>query len=72
MLVLPSPMTGNTDTRWSNENGQFLSANIFRFTPVRTEDMFNIHTVDERITIDGHVEGIRFLWELIGNADAAQ
>ncbi|EDQ98972.1 uncharacterized protein LACBIDRAFT_318408 [Laccaria bicolor S238N-H82] len=47
IIVSPSAMTGNTDTRfyWN------LSPNIYRWSPVRSQDKINIHTVDEMISM---------------------
>jgi Gly-Xaa carboxypeptidase len=54
VVVTGDIMTGNTDTRfyWS------LSENIYRWSPSRQGGAFNIHTVDERIRLDVHLEGI--------------
>lgn len=54
VVVAGDIMTGNTDTRfyWS------LSENIYRWSPSREGGTFNIHTVDERIRLDVHLEGI--------------
>lgn len=68
IIVSPSAMTGNTDTRlyWN------LSPNIYRWSPVRSQDKINIHTVDEMIKIDAHVDGIKFYTELIIQADSVR
>lgn len=65
MMVAPSLMTGNTDTKfyWG------LSRNIYRFSPVRDEGRANAHTVDERIGMREHVEGVRFYAQLVLNGD---
>jgi Gly-Xaa carboxypeptidase len=54
VVVTGDIMTGNTDTRfyWS------LSENIYRWSPSRQGGAFNIHTVDERIRLDVHLEGM--------------
>jgi Gly-Xaa carboxypeptidase len=64
-IVAPSLMTGNTDTKyyWA------LSRNIYRFTPVRDEGRANAHTVDERIGMTEHVEGVKFYSQMIFNGD---
>ncbi|KAK8166695.1 vacuolar carboxypeptidase [Phyllosticta citrichinensis] len=61
-------MTGNTDTRhyWD------LTKNIYRFGPARDGTRFNAHTVDERVDIVAHAEGVRFYYDLIRNFDAAE
>ncbi|KAF8166011.1 hypothetical protein B0H34DRAFT_691505 [Crassisporium funariophilum] len=65
VITAPSAMTGNTDTRfyWN------LSKNIYRWSPTRTGTKLNIHTVDEKIKIKTHVEGIKFYTELILQSD---
>jgi Gly-Xaa carboxypeptidase len=66
-VVAPSLMTGNTDTKfyWN------LSRNIYRFSPVRDEGRASAHTVDERIGMKEHVEGVRFYAQMIFNGDRA-
>jgi Gly-Xaa carboxypeptidase len=65
IVVAPSIMTGNTDTKfyWN------LSRNIYRFSPVRDEGRANAHTVDERIGMKEHLEGVRLYAHLILNGD---
>lgn len=64
-VVAPSLMTGNTDTKyyWN------LSKNIYRFSPVRDEGRANAHTVDERVGMKEHIEGVRFYTQMIFNGD---
>ncbi|KAA8917764.1 hypothetical protein TRICI_000072 [Trichomonascus ciferrii] len=59
IVVTPSLMNGNTDTRyyWN------LTNNIFRFTPLRFHDDPNIHTVNEHINLDAHLEGVALFYE---------
>lgn len=66
VIVAPSCMTGNTDTRhyWG------LSDNIYRFTPIRQDMRLNAHAIDERVALDAHIEGVVFYHELIRSADA--
>ncbi|KAJ6157562.1 hypothetical protein N7470_005154 [Penicillium chermesinum] len=54
VVVTGDVMTGNTDTRfyWS------LTENIYRWSPSREGTALNIHTVDERVQLDAHLEGI--------------
>lgn len=54
VVVVGDIMTGNTDTRfyWP------LSHNIYRWSPSRAGGAENIHTVDERIRLDVHLEGM--------------
>ncbi|KAE8150485.1 hypothetical protein BDV25DRAFT_110911 [Aspergillus avenaceus] len=59
-------MTGNTDTRfyWS------LSRNIYRWSPSRAGGVLNIHTVDERVAIDVHLEAMALYYDLIRAFDS--
>jgi Gly-Xaa carboxypeptidase len=54
VVVSGDIMTGNTDTRfyWN------LSRNIYRWSPSRAGGALNIHTVDERVAIDVHLEAM--------------
>ncbi|VVT56784.1 uncharacterized protein SAPINGB_P005271 [Magnusiomyces paraingens] len=65
VIVAPSLMVANTDTvhYWR------LSDNIFRFAPYRYESVTanNIHTVDERIALDVHIEAAAFYYSYILN-----
>jgi Gly-Xaa carboxypeptidase len=65
IIVAPSLMTGNTDTKfyWG------LTKNIYRFSPVRDDGRQNAHTVDERVGLQEHIEGIQFYTQLILNGD---
>ena len=51
-------MQGNTDTihYWN------LTRNIFRFSPAREGTRKGIHTVDERVDMMAHVEGMRLYY----------
>ncbi|KAJ5780443.1 hypothetical protein N7457_005603 [Penicillium paradoxum] len=66
VVVAGDVMTGNTDTRfyWT------LSENIYRWSPSRAGGSFNIHTVDERIHLDVHLEGMMLYYDLILSFDA--
>ncbi|KAJ5248319.1 hypothetical protein N7524_012279 [Penicillium chrysogenum] len=66
VVVTGDVMTGNTDTRfyWS------LSDNIYRWSPSRSGGSLNIHTVDERIRLDVHLEGMMLYYDLIRSFDA--
>ncbi|KAL8291771.1 hypothetical protein RQP46_002029 [Phenoliferia psychrophenolica] len=57
LVVSPSVMTGNTDTRfmWN------LTKHIYRFTPMDRASSFGIHTVDEHLLFDDHIAG-KFLY----------
>lgn len=54
VVVSGDIMTGNTDTRfyWN------LSRNIYRWSPSRAGGALNIHTVDERVAVDVHLEAM--------------
>jgi Gly-Xaa carboxypeptidase len=65
IIVAPTLMTGNTDTKyyWN------LTENIYRFSAVREGGRANAHTVDERMGMKEHVEGVRFYAQVILNGD---
>ncbi|KAF8660450.1 hypothetical protein AX16_001630 [Volvariella volvacea WC 439] len=56
VITAPNAMTANTDTRhyWN------LTHNIYRWSPIYASTELNIHTVDEKIQIKSHVDGIKF------------
>ncbi|KAH6895880.1 hypothetical protein B0T10DRAFT_479118 [Thelonectria olida] len=60
-------MNGNTDTRHYLN----LSPHVYRFTPTRQRGSENIHTVDERVRMDSHLEMVKFYYDLVRNFDAA-
>lgn len=71
LLVSPGIMTGNTDTRyyWN------LSEHIFRYGPGWDKEqsgLGNIHTVDERMGVRGHVDTVRWMGRWIRNLDEAE
>ncbi|KAK4089435.1 hypothetical protein Purlil1_6424 [Purpureocillium lilacinum] len=59
-------MTGNTDTRHYLN----LTKNIYRWTPIRLGEFEGLHTVDERIKMTGHIEMVKFYYNLIRNFQA--
>lgn len=67
VLVAPGMSSGNTDTKsyWN------LSKHIFRFEPSlhgsMEGDETNIHTINERMSIDGHLELVKFFYQFIQN-----
>ncbi len=66
-LVVPF-LTGPTDSRhWSTEG----SRNVFRFTPFPYERdwMARAHGTDERISVEGLADGVRFYVQLILNSE---
>lgn len=62
-IVSPSLSTANTDTKhyWN------LSTNIMRWTPARLGTRLNAHTVNERIMLSTHIEGVRFFHGTLGS-----
>lgn len=64
-LVVPAGdiMTGNTDTvhYWR------LSKNIYRFSPRWEGTTAGVHTVDERLDMRAHMEGLKLYYELVRN-----
>lgn len=51
-------MNGNTDTRhyWK------LSDNIYRWSPSRLGTRVNVHTIDERLDMSAHIDGLRLYY----------
>ncbi|PVI05162.1 carboxypeptidase S [Periconia macrospinosa] len=71
VLVAPGIMTGNTDTRYYWD----LSEHIFRYGPGWDKEQVglgDIHTVDERIGIQGHIDGVRWFVQFLRNMDEAE
>lgn len=58
-------MLGNTDTiqYWN------LTKNIYRFSPRREGTSAGVHTIDEHVDMEAHLEGMRFYYEVIRNFD---
>ena len=68
MLVLPGMSPGNTDAKWYPN----VSDYIYRYSPGGTLlDSLNMHTVDEAMSVDGHVAGVRWYANFIRNMDEA-
>jgi carboxypeptidase PM20D1 len=63
MVVAPGLMLGGTDSR----HFQALSANIFKFSPVRAraEDLGRFHGTNERISLANLAEMVRFYHRLL-------
>lgn len=64
VFLAPAIMPANTDTKyyWN------LTKNIFRYSPFFVSDPMaenHIHSVDERIRVDGHLQLIAFFYEYI-------
>ena len=72
VVVTPGIMTGNTDTRyyWG------LTRHIFRFAPGwDPEDgpgLGGIHTVDEKVSVLGHINAVRWFLLFVRNMDEAE
>lgn len=68
LIVAPGIMTGNTDTKYYWD----LTQHIFRFTPGwdgKFSGLGNIHTVDEYISVDSHINMVRWMSLFIRNMD---
>jgi Gly-Xaa carboxypeptidase len=71
LIVSPGLMTGNTDTRYYWD----LSEHIFRYGPGWDKEqvgMGNIHTVDERVGVQAHLDTVKWMWSWIRNMDEAE
>ncbi|EMG45935.1 CPS1 Carboxypeptidase S [Candida maltosa Xu316] len=71
VISAPAIMTGNTDTRhyWN------LTRNIFRFTPAFIGDFIgdtHIHSVDEKLPFDSHLQLQAWFYEYIQAVDTAK
>lgn len=66
-VVAPYLVVAATDSR----HYQRLSENVYRFQPVRLrrEDLARIHGTNERISIEGYKDSIRFFRQLIVNSN---
>lgn len=70
LIVSPGIMTGNTDTRYYWD----LSEHIFRYGPGWDKEQVglgNIHTVDEKVGVQAHIDTVRWMWAWIRNMDEA-
>ena len=65
--MAPFLVVATTDSRYYRR----LSENVYRFQPVRLrqEDLARIHGTNERISIEGYADGIRFYRQLIVNSN---
>lgn len=71
IVMTPGIMTGNTDTRyyWN------LSKNIFRYSPFYVQNFLHdthVHSVDERLEFDGHLQLIAFFYEYLQAVNTAK
>ncbi|KAJ9150454.1 Carboxypeptidase [Pleurostoma richardsiae] len=71
-IVTPGIITGNTDTRFFWE----LTRHIFRFAPgFDPEDapgLTGVHTVNEKVNVNNHINAVRFFTLFIRNIDEAE
>ncbi|EGW33683.1 uncharacterized protein SPAPADRAFT_59054 [Spathaspora passalidarum NRRL Y-27907] len=67
IVTSPAIMTGNTDTRhyWN------LTRNIFRYSPLFSNGLMNnnIHSVDEKLKFDNHLQLHAFFYEYLQAID---
>jgi carboxypeptidase PM20D1 len=68
VLVAPGLVLGGTDSR----HYAALTRSIYRFSPIRVtgEDLDRIHGTDERISIEGYGQVVRFYLQLIQNSSS--
>lgn len=71
VFLAPAIMPANTDTRyyWN------LSRNIFRYSPYFSENIMeenHVHSVDERVTMDGHLQLLAFFYEYLQVIDTPE
>ena len=66
MIVAPGLMIAGTDSR----HYVGIADNIFRFSPVRanSDDLKRFHGTNERLSIEGYADMIRFYRRLIENS----
>lgn len=68
IVTVPSMMPANTDTRYYWD----LTRNIYRYSPYYVADPMKdnrIHSVDERVRFDGHLQLVAFFYEYVQNVD---
>jgi carboxypeptidase PM20D1 len=65
LLVAPYLVVGATDCRYYND----LCDNIYRFSFIRVgpEDLKRVHGTDERISVEGYAQLVRFYAQLLHN-----
>lgn len=70
LVVAPSLMTGNTDTRYYWDVTKHIFRYMPAFEPGSKDDFMNgIHTVNEKSSIGGHVNAVRWFGLFIRNMD---
>ncbi|KAJ0166612.1 Carboxypeptidase S, partial [Colletotrichum tanaceti] len=71
LVVSPGLMTGNTDTRYYWD----LTKHIFRFLPgfdPESDEWAGIHTVDEKTSVKGHINLVKWYTIFLRNIDEAK
>ncbi|OHW98501.1 carboxypeptidase s [Colletotrichum incanum] len=71
LVVSPGLMTGNTDTRYYWD----LTKHIFRFLPgydPESDEWAGIHTVDEKTSVKGHINLVKWYTIFLRNVDEAE
>lgn len=48
-----------------------LTRNVYRWSPIENRSVYGLHTIDERINMEGQLQYIRFYYDLIRNFDAS-
>lgn len=68
VLAAPGLVLGSTDSR----HYAALTKNIYRFSPIRVTrvDLDRIHGTDERISVEGYEQVVKFYLQLIRNSDS--
>ncbi|WWC89293.1 uncharacterized protein L201_004214 [Kwoniella dendrophila CBS 6074] len=64
-VAAPSAMFANTDTRWFWN----VTEGLYRFTPTLITENLNQHTVNERVSLEGHLNATRYFYKLIRNTE---
>ncbi|KAI4157685.1 MAG: hypothetical protein LQ342_008090 [Letrouitia transgressa] len=69
LIVSPGISTGDTDAKWYSN----ISDYIYRYSPgAILEDSANINTANEAMSIERHVDGVRWYSNFIRNMDEAK
>ncbi|BAT58152.1 succinyl-diaminopimelate desuccinylase [Variibacter gotjawalensis] len=64
-VVAPGLVLGATDSRFFER----IADDVYRFMPIRihAQDVVRFHGIDERISVEGHADGVRFYRQLLLN-----
>lgn len=70
VIVAPGTMVGATDSHWYKE----IADNILLFFPWRLtkQELAGIHGVNERLSVEGYGQAIRFYYQLMVNASISE